>query len=132
MPSNTQSQGATLETPLTPSRKRSQRTKKPSSRQEFAEQQAQNNKQTRRKEKEDNQLLKAELGDAAPSSKRAREIRARHVHRIAERTETARRIRQEVEHKKSLWDAEVAKWGEAEAQRRRRLELDIRKGGGTC
>ncbi|KAI4217959.1 MAG: hypothetical protein L6R36_009195 [Xanthoria steineri] len=127
MPSNTQSQGATLATPLTPSRERSQRTKKPSSRQEFVAQQEQQNKQSRQREKEDDHLLRAAIGDAPPNSKRARELRAKFYEKEAERTELARRIREEDTRKKEKWEAEVAQFGEEEAKRRRRLARQLRQ-----
>ncbi|KAL8833327.1 MAG: hypothetical protein Q9176_008033, partial [Flavoplaca citrina] len=127
MPRNTRSQQAPLENPLTPSRERSQRTKKPSSRAEFAAQQQQQNRQSRQRESEERVLLRAAIGDAAPNSKQARERRAKFYAERAERTEIARRVREEDARKKEEWEAEVAQFGEEEAKRRRRLARQMRQ-----
>ncbi|KAI4221505.1 MAG: hypothetical protein L6R36_006859 [Xanthoria steineri] len=111
MPRNTRSQQAPLENPLTPSRERSQRTKKLSSRVEVAAQ----------------ELVRAAIGDAAPKSKKAREARAKFYGKRAECTELARRVREEVARKKEEWEAEVAQFGEEEAKRRRRLAREMRQ-----
>lgn len=62
----------------------------------------------------------------AGAAEQAREARAKFYEKRAERTELARRIREEDARKKEEWEAEVAQFGKEEAKRRRCLVREIR------
>ncbi|KAI4220225.1 MAG: hypothetical protein L6R40_008690 [Gallowayella cf. fulva] len=127
MPTGTRSQQPQLENPLTPSRERTQRPKKPTSRQAFVAQQLESNKRARQRDKDDQVIRYAETAGEHPNSKVAREARAKHQAKLAERLELHRVITEEEDRKKALWEAEVAQFGKEEAKRRRRLVLEMRK-----